>query len=255
MRTDMTNDRSYFVITGPFCNLWWFPFANLERQQAAALAQHIHASPGGPQEWIGRVVKTIGRMLAFRDESEPDVFGWATINDFFSRRWRQAVSQQDARRQIHLRNIMNVSIDAKSNMTGPDAGMAGDDDGNLRETRLFDRVVKGIFADRRKARRIEQGDSSEGVMAQPISPFQFADPEAIVTIAGALKRIADHFDPPPPDVVDSVYLRKKLGCTTQWIADMARSGVIPAACIVPGTGNGKPWKFYRSKIEKWLEER
>ena len=255
MRTDMTNDRFCIVISGPFCNLRWFPFANLEMQQAAALGQHIHASPGGPQEWIGRVVKSIGGMLAFRDESEPDVFGWAAINDVFSRRWRQAVSQQDARRQIHLRSIMNVSIDGKSNVTEPDAGMAGDGDATNREARLFKSVVKGFFADRRKVQRVEEAASSEGAVAQQASPFQVATPEAIATIAGALKRIADHFDPPPPDVVDSVYIRQKLGCTTQWIADMARNGVIPVACIVPGTGKGKPWKFYRSKIEKWLEER
>ena len=191
--------------------------------------------------------------LVFRDESESDVFGWATINDFFSRRWRQAVSQMDGRSQIHLRSIMNVSNDWQGVLPEPlasiNAGMVGDEGANLREARHFN------FAERRKAKRVEEAASPEGVVAEQISPLQFATPEAIVTIAGALKRIADHFDPPPPDVVDSVYLRKKLGCTTQWIADMARNGVIPAACIVPGTGNGKPWKFYRSKIEKWLEER
>ena len=109
--------------------------------------------------------------------------------------------------------------------------------------------------DRRKVQRVEEAVSSEGVVAQQASPFQVATPEAIATIAGALKRIADHFDPPPPDVVDSRYVCDKQGYTTQWIADMARNGGIPAACIVPGSGKGKPWKFYRAKIEKWLEER
>lgn len=70
-----------------------------------------------------------------------------------------------------------------------------------------------------------------------------------------LGRIADHFDPAPPDVVDSTYLARRLGCTTTWIAELARRGEIPASCIIPGTGNGKPWKFLRSRIEEWLVRR
>jgi hypothetical protein len=199
--------------------------------------------------------------LVFRDESEPDVFGWAAINDFFSRRCptvcfgRQAVLQQVDR----LRKIMNVSIDRKGKLTQPDASIsaetAADVDADHRDARPFNRVANGVLAQHRKVERIESEASSAAVVAEQVLPHQVATQEVIQTIAGALKRIADHFDPPPPDVVDSVYLRKKLGCTTQWIADMARSGVIPAACIVPGTGNGKPWKFYRSKIEKRLKER
>ena len=225
MRTDMTNDRSYVAITGPCYAV----------------------------------------MLVFRDESEPDVFGWGTINDFFSRRCptvflcRQAVLRQEGRRRDHLRNIMNVSIEGESNVPEPDASisavMAGEGDWTHRDARLLNRVVKGFFAEHRKVKRVEEAASSAGAIAQQISPFQVADPEAIVTIAGALKRIADHFDPPPPDVVDSVYVRQKLGCTTTWVAEMARNGDIPASCLVPGTGNGKPWKFYRSKIEKWIKER
>ena len=80
-------------------------------------------------------------------------------------------------------------------------------------------------------------------------------PIRIAAIASQLTRIADHFNPPPSDIVDSVYVSQKIGCTTTWVADLARNGSIPASYIVPGTGNGKPWKFYRSKIEKWLEER
>lgn len=154
---------------------------------------------------------------------------------------------------------MNVSNDWQGGFPETDAsipaGMAEDGDATRREARLFNSVAKGVFAERRKAQRIEEAASPAGVVAEQISPLPFATPEAIATIAGALKRIADHFDPPPPDVVDSVYVRQKLGCTTTWVAEMARNGDIPAACIVPGTGNGKPWKFYRSKIEKWLEER
>lgn len=70
-----------------------------------------------------------------------------------------------------------------------------------------------------------------------------------------LRRIADHFDPPPPDIVDSSYIADRLGVTTTRIAQMVRGGTIPKGCIVPGTGNGRLWKFYRSRIQKWLETR
>ena len=70
-----------------------------------------------------------------------------------------------------------------------------------------------------------------------------------------LRRIADHFDPPPPDIVDSPYIAGRLGVTTTRIAQMVREGTIPKGCIVPGTGNGRLWKFYRSRIQKWLETR
>lgn len=66
------------------------------------------------------------------------------------------------------------------------------------------------------------------------------------------RRIADRLDPPPPDVVGSDYIATRLGCTATWIAEQARDGKLPARCIVPGTGRGKPWKFYRSQIDDWL---
>ena len=34
---------------------------------------------------------------------------------------------------------------------------------------------------------------------------------------------------------------------------MVRIGKIPKSCIVPGAGKGKQWRFYRSKIDKWIE--
>ena len=71
-------------------------------------------------------------------------------------------------------------------------------------------------------------------------------------IAADLKRIADHFDPQPPDVVGTPYLANKLGCTATWIAQMVRSGEIPKGCIFPGSGKGRQWKFFRCRIEEWL---
>lgn len=70
-----------------------------------------------------------------------------------------------------------------------------------------------------------------------------------------LARLANHFDPPPPDKVGTPYVADRLGCTTDWIAMMVRDSEIPPSCIVPGTGNGKPWKFYRARIDEWIERR
>ena len=79
--------------------------------------------------------------------------------------------------------------------------------------------------------------------------------QGLASIEKSLVRIADALAPQPVDIVDSPHVAAKLGCTTTWIAEMARSGEIPAPCIVAGTGYGRPWKFYRSKIEAWIESR
>ena len=81
------------------------------------------------------------------------------------------------------------------------------------------------------------------------------DADIISRIAESLARIADHFDPPPPNVVGTPYVARKLACTTVWVTEMIRSGELPKRCIVPGTGNGRPWKLYRRQIDSWLESR
>lgn len=74
-------------------------------------------------------------------------------------------------------------------------------------------------------------------------------------IAANLARIADHFDPPPPDKVGTPYIAERLGCTTDYVAVMVREETIPPSCLVPGTGSGKPWKFFRERIDRWIEQR
>jgi hypothetical protein len=74
-------------------------------------------------------------------------------------------------------------------------------------------------------------------------------------LARNVKRIADALDPAPPDIVGTPYVAKSLSVTTTWIADLIRRGEIPHNCIVPGTGNGKPWKFYRERIDRWIATR
>jgi hypothetical protein len=59
-----------------------------------------------------------------------------------------------------------------------------------------------------------------------------ADPD-MTCIGIDLKRIADHFDPPPSDKVGSHYVARRLGCTTTWVADMVRRGEIPSSESAP----------------------
>lgn len=74
-------------------------------------------------------------------------------------------------------------------------------------------------------------------------------------VSESVGRLADALAPAVSDIVDSRYIAGRLNCTTTWVADMVRNGHISKGCIVPGTGNGKPWKFYRSKIDAWIESR
>ena len=102
-----------------------------------------------------------------------------------------------------------------------------------------------------------QGIQTTTKEEQPVSELQGRFPvmQAFERAALALERLANHFDPPPPDRVGTPYVADRLGCTTDWIAIMVREEEIPRSCIVLGTGNGKPWKFHRSHIDRWIENR
>ena len=80
-------------------------------------------------------------------------------------------------------------------------------------------------------------------------------PEFLARITNALERLADGLTPMPAEIVGSAYIAQKLGCTQVWITEMARDGEIPRHCVVEGTGNGKPWKFHRKHIDRWLKDR
>jgi hypothetical protein len=75
------------------------------------------------------------------------------------------------------------------------------------------------------------------------------------SVTRSLERIADVLAPAPPEVVGTRYVAQRLACTTVWVAEMARQGQIPKGCILPGTGNGKPWKFYKGRIDGWVAAR
>ena len=99
----------------------------------------------------------------------------------------------------------------------------------------------------------------------PVGPATDRDSAALLCldrIAVALERIRDdigdirtHIAPSKGDVVGTPYLAQQLGCSVVWAAEMARKEQIPRSCIVSGTGNGKPWKFYRQQILEWLNKR
>jgi hypothetical protein len=79
--------------------------------------------------------------------------------------------------------------------------------------------------------------------------------EALGSLANSARRLADHFTPRPQDVVGTPYVARALACTATWVSEMARDGCIPRHCVVAGTGNGKPWKFHKAKIDDWLKPR
>ena len=74
-------------------------------------------------------------------------------------------------------------------------------------------------------------------------------------LADSVERLSAHFTPAQSEIVNSGYVAGKLGCTTTWVSEMTRAGRIPRKCVVPGTGKGKLWKFYRRKIDAWMESR
>jgi hypothetical protein len=77
----------------------------------------------------------------------------------------------------------------------------------------------------------------------------------LLRIAEAIEKIAEHIVPEPQAIVGTDYIAERLGCTQTWITDQTRRGEIPRSCCVEGTGNGKPWKYHRKKIDSWIRSR
>ena len=71
-------------------------------------------------------------------------------------------------------------------------------------------------------------------------------------IAESLRRLADAATPDPGEQVGTPYVAKRLGITPIYVGQMAREGKIPKSCVVHGTGDGKPWKFLRERIDRWM---
>jgi len=78
---------------------------------------------------------------------------------------------------------------------------------------------------------------------------------ALEALNNSAAQLSDHVVPAPTAIVGSDYVAKRLGCTTTWVAQMVRRGMIPKSCVVAGTGKGRFWKFHRQQIEQWLAQR
>lgn len=78
------------------------------------------------------------------------------------------------------------------------------------------------------------------------------DLPSVAAFSEAISRLANHFAPEPANIVGSRYVADRLGCTTAWVGRMAFKGIIPRGCVVPGTGKGRLWKFYRGRIDDWM---
>lgn len=103
--------------------------------------------------------------------------------------------------------------------------------------------------------------ANSGIVPQIVSAVH-ACPDCSHRVANALEgiyatlvRLADHLAPDPDKIVGTEYVAAKLGCTPTHVARLARDGEIPPSCVVPGCGDGKPWKFVRVKIDNWLAAR
>src|SRR5262249_922283 len=124
-------------------------------------------------------------------------------------------------------------------------------------TQLLERLVPAIeriaTAAERKAQATERKAQATERIAQVLEQV-ISSPE-LKSALTSINRLADHLAPPPQSIVGTPYVAKQLGYTKVWVAELVRKGQIPQHCIVPGTGSGKVWRFYREKIDRWIESR
>lgn len=122
-----------------------------------------------------------------------------------------------------------------------------------------DCLTKQLVApvDLQKRWGITQADYEE-LLAGGLPVIRFASgvvrhPEAAVD--EFFRQLASGNHQKPPELVGSPYIAEQLGCTTYWVTKLVRQNQIPPSFVVPGTGNGKPWKFYRHRVDAWLNRR
>ncbi len=74
-------------------------------------------------------------------------------------------------------------------------------------------------------------------------------------IARELRKLRRALRPAEPEIIGTPEVAKLAGVTTAAVRQWVESGAVPRNCIVPGSGNGTPWRFYRRRILKWLRTR
>ncbi len=115
-----------------------------------------------------------------------------------------------------------------------------------------------LTSDELKSQWGRSGDEYEELLILGLPSLQFSSgsvrhPE--VAVDEFMRQLGDVSRAKPPELVGTRYVAERLDCTTVWVTELIRKGEIPVSCIAPGTGNGKPWKFVRVRIEEWLKRR
>lgn len=161
-----------------------------------------------------------------------------------------------------LREVFNIPENAIASIGG--RSVADEQvlcDGDVLEFNC-EHGTKGLGAlltsDELKAQWGLSDDEYEELLIQGLPSIQFSSgsvrhPE--VAVDEFMRQFGDVNKAKPPELVGTPYVAERLGCTTVWVTDLIRNGNIPVGCIAPGTGNGKPWKFFRVRIEEWLKRR
>ncbi len=91
--------------------------------------------------------------------------------------------------------------------------------------------------------------------------FMFLMLKVWFDISNYLQRLCDAIAPAPTYTVGTESVAKATGLNQNYVSQLAdgrkiaKVRKIPQECIVPGSGHGKPWKFYREPIDKWIETR
>lgn len=161
-----------------------------------------------------------------------------------------------------LREVLNIPWDADALI----GGMSVNDEralcgGDVLEF-IREQGVKGLGSlltpEELKERWKIDGDEYEELLILGIPCIRFTNgsvrhPE--VAVDEFMRQLGDVNKAKPPELVGTPYVADRLGCTTVWVTELIRNGEIPVNCVVSGTGNGKPWKFVRVRIEEWLKRR
>ncbi len=74
-------------------------------------------------------------------------------------------------------------------------------------------------------------------------------------VARELRRLRRDLRPAEPEIIGTPEVAKMAGVTTAAVRQWVESEAMPGNCIVPGSGNGTPWRFYRRRVVKWLRTR
>lgn len=111
-----------------------------------------------------------------------------------------------------------------------------------------------VIAQLRKVRPSNSHPLSEWIEEDPNVIDFNGTLEPFERIAVGIERLIDVLMPKASELVGTDYIASKLGKSKQWVGKMAEKGTIPKNCIAPRVCGGRIWKFYRDRIDAWLDE-